>query len=136
MRQSGNGPTSVNKRGIIAGLLASVILVSTCLAQQPQQSGKLVDPPWLKEFAHKRIVYSVPGMTRVKVVKNVVYKRVKGEELKMDVYSPRETARRARRPAVILIHGGRVPPNLLTTPKEWGAYVSFGQLVAASGFVG
>src|SRR6185436_4340683 len=28
------------------------------------------------------------------------------------------------------------PPNLLTTPKDWGAYVSLGQLVAASGFVG
>jgi acetyl esterase/lipase len=52
----------------------------------------------------------------------------------MDVYSP--AGRGARRPAVIFIHGGRIPPNLRTTPKEWGAYVSFGQLVAASGFVG
>lgn len=119
-----------------AGMLVCSFVVTTCLAQQPQQGGKLVDPPWIKEFAHKRIVYSVPGMTRVKVVKNVVYKRVNGEELKMDVYSPRETTRRTRRPAVIFVHGGRVPPNLLTTPKEWGAYVSFGQLVAASGFVG
>jgi acetyl esterase/lipase len=108
--------------------------VSTCLAQQP--TGGLQDPPWIKEFAHKRIVYSVPGMARVKVAKNLVYKRVAGEELKMDVYSPPGTSRRVRRPAVVFIHGGRVPPNLLTTPKEWGAYVSFGQLVAASGFVG
>jgi acetyl esterase/lipase len=108
--------------------------VSTCLAQQP--TGGLQDPPWIKEFAHKRIVYSVPGMARVKVAKNLVYKRVAGEELKMDVYSPPGTSRRVRRPAVVFIHGGRVPPNLLTTPKEWGAYVSFGQLVAAFGFVG
>lgn len=115
-------------------MLASVIFVSTCLAQQPQQG--LVDPPWLKEFAHKRIVYSVPGMARVKAVKNLVYKRVPGEELKMDVYAPLATPRRARRPAVIFVHGGRIPRNLLTTPKEWGAYISFGQLVAASGFVG
>ena len=106
------------------------------MAQQPQSSGGLQDPPWIKEFAHKRIVYSVPGMARVKVTKNLVYKRVQGEELKMDVYSPPGTTRRARRPAVVFVHGGRVPPNLLTTPKEWGAYVSFGQLVAASGFVG
>lgn len=104
------------------------------MAQQPQQG--LVDPPWLKEFAHKRIVYSVPGMARVKAVKNLVYKRVPGEELKMDVYSPLATSRRVRRPAVIFVHGGRIPRNLLTTPKEWGAYISFGQLVAASGFVG
>ena len=118
------------------GLFASIVIVSACLAQQPQPSSGLQDPPWIKEFAHKRIVYSVPGMARVKVAKNLVYKRVAGEELKMDVYSPPGTARRARRPAVVFIHGGRVPPNLLTTPKEWGAYVSFGQLVAASGFVG
>ena len=121
---------------IIVGLLASVVVASTCLAQQAQPGGGLQDPPWIKEFAHKRIVYSVPGMARVKVAKNVVYKRVQGEELKMDVYSPSGTARRARRPAVVFVHGGRVPPNLLTTPKDWGAYVSFGQLVAASGFVG
>lgn len=115
--------------------MMTLVLASTCVGQQ-SQSPALQDPPWLKEFAHKRIVYSVPGMTRVKVAKNLVYKRVQGEELKMDVYSPPGTARRARRPAVVFVHGGRVPPNLLTTPKEWGAYVSFGQLVAASGFVG
>jgi acetyl esterase/lipase len=115
-------------------LLLFAIFISTGIAQQPQQTGALEDPPWLKEFAFKRIVYSVPGMTRVKVVKDRVYKRVGSAELKMDVYSP--LTRGAQRPAVIFIHGGRIPPNLRTTPKEWGAYVSFGQLVAASGFVG
>ena len=108
-------------------LLACAILASTGVAQQPQ------DPPWLKLFAFKRIVYSVPGMTRVKVTKNLIYKRASAEELKMDVYSP---PGKQRRPAVIFIHGGRIPRNLLTTPKDWGAYVSLGQLVAASGFVG
>jgi acetyl esterase/lipase len=108
-------------------LLACAILVSTSVAQQPQ------DPPWLKEFAFKRIVYSVPEMTRVKVTKNQIYKRASSEELKMDVYSP---PGKQRRPAVVFIHGGRIPRNLLTTPKDWGAYVSLGQLVAASGFVG
>jgi acetyl esterase/lipase len=51
----------------------------------------------------------------------------------MDVYS---LPGKQRRPAVVFIHGGRIPRNLLTTPKDWGAYVSLGQLVAASGFVG
>lgn len=125
----------MNKK-IFFGLFASLVIVSTCLGQQPQPSGGLQDPPWIKEFAHKRIVYSVPGMARVKVAKNLVYKRVQGEELKMDVYSPPAATRRAPRPAVVFVHGGRIPRNLLTTPKEWGAYVSFGQLVAASGFVG
>lgn len=85
---------------------------------------------------HKRIVYSVPGMEQVTVQKDLVYKRVEGEELKADVYLPAAAKSGARRPAVIFIHGGRIPPNLRTTPKEWGAYVSLGQLVAASGFVG
>jgi len=116
-------------------LLASAVVVGHGVAQQPQQGGGLQDPPWLKLFAHKRIVYTVPGMTRVKVAKNLIYKRASAEELKMDVYSPPD-ARGMRRPAVIFIHGGRIPRNLLTTPKDWGAYVSLGQLVAASGFVG
>jgi acetyl esterase/lipase len=108
-------------------VIRTTILVSTSVAQQPQ------DPPWLKEFAFKRIVYSVPEMTRVKVAKNQIYKRASSEELKMDVYS---LPGKQRRPAVVFIHGGRIPRNLLTTPKDWGAYVSLGQLVAASGFVG
>jgi len=128
--------TTMDGKRIRAVLLVSAILVSTTLAQQTQPNGALEDPPWLKEFAHKRIVYSVPGMTRVRVTKNLVYKRVSGVDLKLDVYSPLYTRRGVNRPAVIFIHGGRIPPNLRTTPKEWGAYVSFGQLVAASGFVG
>ena len=127
---------SLKMKRLTLMLLVFAIVASTGIAQQPQQSGALVDPPWLKEFAFKRIVYSVPGMTRVKVAKDRVYKRVGGAELKMDVYSPLNAPRGARRPAVIFIHGGRIPPNLLTTPKDWGAYVSLGQLVAASGLVG
>ena len=100
--------------------------------QQPQPQ----DPAWLKEFVHKRIVYSVPGMQRVKTRKDITYKRAGSEELKMDLYSPAPAQKGARRPAVIFIHGGRIPPNLLTKPKDWAVYVSFGQLVAASGFVG
>ena len=125
--------TFMNRKIIVSMLLASAILVSTSVGQQ---RGTLEDPPWLKEFAFKRIVYSVPAMTRVKVVKDLVYKRVSDTELKLNLYSPPNAGRRVRRPAVVFIHGGRIPPNLRTTPKDWGAYVSLGELVAASGFVG
>lgn len=135
MRQRESGPT-LNRKSMTGLLLVYAILASTAIAQQPQQSGSLQDPPWLKEFVAKRIVYSVPAMTRVRVVKDLTYKRAAGAELKMDMYSPRGPGRGVRRPVVIFIHGGRVPPNLRTTPKDWGAYVSLGQLVAASGFVG
>jgi len=105
-------------------------LIAAGFAQGQQRQ----DPPWLKEFVHKRIVYQVPGMKSVRVKKNLIYKRAGNEDLLMDVYSP--TGSRGRRPAVLFVHGGRVPPNLLTTAKNWAVYVSFGELVAASGFVG
>jgi acetyl esterase/lipase len=117
-------------------LLLFAILTTLLPVAAQQPSTKLEDPDWIREIATKRIVYSVPLMDRVKVRKNLTYKRVGGAELKMDVYSPVSVRRGGRRPAVIFIHGGRIPSNLRTTPKEWGAYVSFGQLVAASGFVG
>jgi acetyl esterase/lipase len=98
-------------------------------------SEQLEDPPWIKELAPKRIVYSVPGMNRVKIQRNLTYKTVAGAELKMDVYTALHSPPSEGRPAVIFIHGGRIPPNLRTKPKDWGAYVSFGELVAASGFV-
>lgn len=101
--------------------LLFLVLITTLLpvaAQQP--STKLEDPEWIKEIAPKRIVYSVPLMNRVKVRKNLTYKRVGGAELKMDIYSPPASRRSGPRPAVIFIHGGRIPPNLLTTPKDWG----------------
>jgi acetyl esterase/lipase len=117
-------------------LLLLGTLAANGTPQQPRQIGKTEDPAWIKELAAKRIVYSVPGIGRIKVRNDLIYKRINGEELKMDVYSPAGLHRFARRPAVIFIHGGRIPRNLRTTPKQWGAYISFGQLVAASGFVG
>jgi acetyl esterase/lipase len=117
-------------------LLLFVIITALLPVGAQQSSTELEDPEWIREIAPKRIVYSVPLMNRVRIQKNLTYKRVAGAELKMDVYSPVSPRRRGRRPAIIFIHGGRIPPNLLTTPKEWGAYVSFGQLVAASGLVG
>lgn len=121
---------------LIALLIVMVTFASTGSAQQAQQSAEPEDPAWLKEFVHKRIVYSVPGMEQIKARKDVTYKRVQVAELKMDLYSPAGSQSGARRPAVIFIHGGRVPPNLRTKPKDWAVYVSFGQLAAASGYVG
>ena len=94
------------------------------------------DPTWVAEIASKRIVYAVSGMERVKVHKNLVYKDTDEEELQADVYLPHGLAEGERRPAIFFIHGGALPPNLLTQPKEWGTFVSYGQLAAVSGFVG
>ncbi len=117
----------------LAALLFAITFASIAITQE---TVKLEDPPWIKEVASQRIVYSLPGMENIKARKDLVYKRAAEDELKLDVYLPPNLARGTRRPAIIFIHGGALPPNLLTQPKEWGAYVSFGQLAAASGFVG
>lgn len=116
----------------IVAVLFTITFASIAVAQQV----KLEDPPWIKEVAAARIVYSLPGMDNIKPRKNLIYKNAADAELKLDVYQPPNMPRGAKRPAIIFIHGGALPPNLLTQPKEWGAYVSFAQLAAASGFVG
>jgi acetyl esterase/lipase len=117
-------------------LIALLLIVTLTSISMAQQNVRLEDPPWIKEVATQRILYTVPGMEKSKARKDITYKRVADAELKMDVYSPQNLPSSARRPAIIFIHGGALPPNLLTKPKEWGGYVSFGQLVASTGFVG
>jgi acetyl esterase/lipase len=114
-------------------LLVVAVLIPAGAARSQQQSASLEDPPWLKEQLPKHVVYTVPGMDRVKSRTNLTYKRVGDTELKADVYSPPGSA--STHSAVILIHGGYLPRNLLTKPKDWGVFTSYGQLLAASGFV-
>ncbi len=113
--------------------MCTITFASIAVAQEVV---KLEDPPWIKEVAAARIVYSLPGMENIKARKDLIYKHAADAEPKLDVYQPPNLQRGARRPAIIFIHGGALPPNLLTQPKEWGGYVSLGQLAAASGFVG
>jgi acetyl esterase/lipase len=117
-------------------LLLLMVFATLTGGNMAHQQLKLEDPPWIKDVATQRIVYALPGMEKIRARKDVSYKSVGDVELKMDVYNPPNLRRGARRPAVVFIHGGALPPNLRTKPKEWGAYVSYGQLAAASGLVG
>jgi acetyl esterase/lipase len=81
----------------------------------------------------KRIVYAVDGMDRA-VRQQLKYQTSDGVSLPMDVYAPPGLKAGEKRPAVIFIHGGPVPPA--AEPTEWGGYRSYGELAAASGFVG
>jgi acetyl esterase/lipase len=96
---------------------------------EPERS----DPEWLTGMLPLRIVYSVPGMDKLVAKKDVVYKQAGALRLTMDVWSP---AQAGPRPAIVFVHGGPIPGNLRTQPKDWGVYISYGQLAAASGFVG
>lgn len=93
-------------------------------------------PDRIREMARKvmmPVVYTVPGMDKVRVVQNLKYTTATDPNIAMDIYLPPEPATVDKRPAVIFIHGGAKPE---WTPKDWGIYTSWGRLIAASGFVG
>jgi dienelactone hydrolase len=82
----------------------------------------------------KRIVYRIEGMRNVRV-KREVYKRDAGAELAMHVYTPADLPAGARAPAVLFVHGGPISAEF-TPLTQWGVFVSYGELAAASGLVG
>ena len=82
----------------------------------------------------KRIVYTVPGMDRVRPNRDLTYRTVDGAELKMDIYQPSPISAANPRPVIFFVHGGPITPDM--KPKDWGLYRSYGELAAASGFVG
>lgn len=86
-------------------------------------------PPF-DEMIRMPVVLRVPGMDAVRSRRDLVYKTVEGQALQMDVYSPAGPAR--ERPAVLLVHGGPIPK---LGAKNMGVFRSYGELLAASGFV-
>ena len=87
------------------------------------------------EFTSKRVVYALPGMERTQVQANVIYKTVDGLGLALDAYYPAGFTFGTPLPAVIFIHGDG-PAEMIHDVKDWGQYVSWGQLAAASGLAG
>lgn len=84
------------------------------------------------ELRSRRVAYHIPGMDRVNVTTNLTYKSVDGIQLTLDVYHPLDNQPVSQRPAVIFVHGDAPVMDL----KDWGQYVGWGQLVAASGLAG
>ncbi len=92
------------------------------------------NPAEQEDFRPRRIVYTVPNMEEITVRKDITYRTVDENELKMDVYYPSDFEGEARLPAVIFVHGDG-PPDYLKDAKDWGCYISWGQLAAASGLI-
>jgi hypothetical protein len=88
----------------------------------------------LKAIDRMRVVYQLPRMEQVQVHKDIPYKMVHGETLRMDVYYPLDLPHHTARPAVLLVHGGSQSERVEQI-KESGPYVSWGQLIAASGLI-
>jgi acetyl esterase/lipase len=83
----------------------------------------------------KRIVYRIEGMASVVTTRDVVYKSEGDIKLLMNVYSPPKIGSGAALPVVLFVHGGPISPEM-PLPNDWGVYQSYGELIAASGFVG
>jgi acetyl esterase/lipase len=86
--------------------------------------------PSFEEMVKMRVVLSVPGMDGVSARRNITYKTADGQLLQMDVFTPPGSPR--PRPGVVLVHGGPIPR---LGAKNMGVFVSYGELLAASGFV-
>lgn len=82
----------------------------------------------------KRIFYPLPESSACSRSRHI-YHAERGQQLPLDIYAP--IARTATRPApaVFLVHGGPIPPEM-TPPIEWGIFHSYGELLATSGFAG
>jgi acetyl esterase/lipase len=84
----------------------------------------------------RRVVYKVPGMSNVCVKRDVTYKSGDGTRLEMDVYTPAGVSKSAKVPGVLFIHGGPIRSDYQPRLKNWGQYLSYGELIAASGLIG
>ena len=87
------------------------------------------------DFNDLPVVYTLPDMEGAIVRPDIVYKTVESGDLLMDVYYPEDYEGETRLPAVIYVHGD-ASPDLLQDAKDWGSFVSWGQLAAASGLIG
>jgi dienelactone hydrolase len=96
----------------------------------------MADPPSREEVIRRTVVYRMPGMEGVRIRRDVEWRVTDSGPLVLDLYLPRESAPAARIPAVIFVSGYPDPgfqTMLGCRFKDVGQYVSWGQLVAASG---
>lgn len=126
-----NNMTKHNRKTLftVAAFLFFLVSWQNALAQDKTPTPRKS----VAEIVNAPVVYKVPGMERVSVKKDLNYKTIEtNQPLKMDVYTPPDTAKNEKRPAVVFIHGGA---GAEFNPKNWGIYVSWGKLIAASGLV-
>jgi acetyl esterase/lipase len=80
----------------------------------------------------KSIVYSLPGMECIAPCE-IHIERPKDGPILADLYMPPNTTRPS--PVVIFIHGG-IPEGMDVVPKDGAVFVSWAQVMAASGLAG
>lgn len=89
----------------------------------------------LNSLYQERVVYSIQDMERAKVRLDLTYRELgEGDDLKLDIYYPPNYTPGTPLPAAVMIHG-EWPPHIARHSKDLGVYVSWGQLIAASGII-
>jgi dienelactone hydrolase len=111
------------------GSIAAAAVVTVALASAVSAGG---GDAYRNPTPGADIALQIPGMHRAVVRRDVVYARRGGRALRLDVYRPAGSNPRTRFPGVLLVHGSTSDPS----PKDWGIYVGWGQLLAARGLAG
>ena len=91
-----------------------------------------------EDILKKVVVYRIPGMEAVKVLRDVEYKEGDAGALTMDIYYPSDRESGSRTPAVVVVAGYPDPgfqKMIGCRFKEMGSNISWGRLMAASGLV-
>jgi hypothetical protein len=91
------------------------------------------------EIALRRVTYEIPGADSLPVRKDIVYATSNDVASTMDLYYPAGSAGPGGTPAVVFVLGypdAGVERTVGCKAKEMASYVSWAQLVAASGLVG
>jgi hypothetical protein len=89
-------------------------------------------------ISQARAVYTIAGMERANVRKDLVYRTTADGPLTMDVYSPEDAIAETPLPAVVLVAGyddAGYEKMLGVKFKEMAMSVSWSQLIAASGLI-
>jgi hypothetical protein len=84
----------------------------------------------------KRVVFKFPGKDNFDLESDLTYRETEDCPLKMDVYIPGNLPEGERVPGVLFIHGGPIPSEFRPQLKNWGQYLSYGELMANSDLVG
>jgi hypothetical protein len=96
--------------------MASTVLLLMFTAPAAAQEKTPEEKAFL-ERVNRPVVYRVEGMDRVRMRKDLVYKREGPLELKMDISTPEKPSRGERLPVVFLIHGG-ISADTPLLPKD------------------
>ncbi|MHA2210907.1 MAG: alpha/beta hydrolase [Candidatus Thorarchaeota archaeon] len=84
----------------------------------------------------KQIIFQLPETGSIDIERDLTYHEAEGNQLKMDVYISSNLPEGEYVPGVLFIHGGPIPSEFRPQLKNWGQYISYGELMANSGLVG